>query len=134
MSQFERDMRRAEKKIEETLEKSIRGAAIEIFGEIIRLTPVDTGRLRLNWQAQLNSPDNTIVEGEDGSKGAAIANMVNEVSKYTLDDESIWFTNNLPYAERVEDGWSQQAPSGMVKVTIKAFEAELSKIARINKL
>jgi hypothetical protein len=27
----------------------------------------------------------------------------------------VWFVNNLPYAERIEYGYSKQAPEGMVR-------------------
>lgn len=30
----------------------------------------------------------------------------------------LWISNNLPYAVRLEYGWSKQAPSGMVRVTL----------------
>ena len=29
-----------------------------------------------------------------------------------------WLTNNLPYSEVLEDGWSKQAPLGIVKTTM----------------
>jgi hypothetical protein len=32
--------------------------------------------------------------------------------------ENCYIQNNLPYAERLENGWSKQAPHGMVKITL----------------
>jgi len=34
----------------------------------------------------------------------------------------VYLANNLPYAQRLEDGWSQQAPEGMVKLTVQRFQ------------
>lgn len=37
--------------------------------------------------------------------------------------DSITVSNNLPYAERLENGWSQQAPQGMLKLTFEEVKA-----------
>ena len=39
-------------------------------------------------------------------------------------------SNDLPYAYRVETGWSQQAPSGMMRISIKEFGSILADIAK----
>ena len=41
-----------------------------------------------------------------------------------------YITNNLPYAERLEYGYSQQAPAGMVRVTAARFRELLARAAR----
>lgn len=40
--------------------------------------------------------------------------------------------NPMPYAYRVEYGWSKQAPNGMVRIAIKEFEPILNGIAKAN--
>lgn len=47
-------------------------------------------------------------------------------------DEVIIY-NNLPYAERVENGWSKQAPAGMMKISLLEWNTLLEKAARQNK-
>lgn len=46
-------------------------------------------------------------------------------------DKKFYFANSLPYAFRLENGWSKQAPMGMVKVTTAEWrdiaEAEIKK-------
>jgi hypothetical protein len=42
--------------------------------------------------------------------------------------------NEIPYAERVEFGWSSQAPNGMMRITIKEWPSILDRTARIYKL
>jgi hypothetical protein len=40
-----------------------------------------------------------------------------------LEAGSIFYlTNNLPYGERLEYGYSKQAPSGMVRITLAEYE------------
>jgi len=60
--------------------------------------------------------------------------MISTVKRYNLSDDSIWFTNNLPYADRVENGWSTQRPQGMVRSTVKMFKPLIESIARIEKI
>lgn len=141
---FESDMRKAEKKIHEAAEKAIRAAALDIFSEIVRRTPVGApeiwkseapegyigGTLRNNWQASVGSPRLFSAKEADKSGAASINSAKTAVGNYRLSNESIYFANNLPYAERVEDGWSTQRPNGMVKVTVKQFKPVIEKIAR----
>lgn len=40
---------------------------------------------------------------------------------WRLGSAAIFLTNNLPYIERLERGWSKQAPTGMVALTVAEF-------------
>ena len=42
--------------------------------------------------------------------------------KNTRCENKITLTNNLPYAQRLEYGWSQQAPQGFVRVNVSRFQ------------
>ncbi len=66
---------------------------------------------------------------ERSGADAAINEVVLEASQANLGD-SIYLTNNLPYAKVIEGGSSTQAPSGMVKVTALEFEREIKKQSR----
>jgi hypothetical protein len=47
------------------------------------------------------------------------------VSKQEFPQFGYYITNNLPYAERLEYGWSGQAPSGMIRLSLAEFEQVL---------
>jgi len=67
------------------------------------------GRFRANWQITVGTP----ATGE--VSGVAIPNAtLGAVPPFT----TIWITNNVPYADRLENGWSGQAPLGIVSVSI----------------
>ena len=108
-------------------EKVFRGSTISLFRNIIRRTPVKEGRLRGNWQTDLNQPASGELEriGEDASIREAVA----VASKAKLDD-SIYMVNNLPYARPIEGGSSTQSPNGMVSVSVAEFNREVEKQAR----
>ena len=40
----------------------------------------------------------------------------------------IYLTNNLPYAVPLEEGYSKQAPAGMVALTVQDFQSVVAQI------
>ena len=124
---FASELRNFTVKAERNAEKVFRDTTIALFSQIIKRTPVKTGRLRGNWQTDVNREKEAVIE-RSGAE-AAINEVVLEASQANLGD-SIYLTNNLPYAKVIEDGSSTQAPSGMVKVTALEFEREIKKQSR----
>ena len=115
---FTSDLRAFSQAAINNTEQVYRGSAFGIIRQIIRRTPVVTGRLRGNWQSDINSP----ATGTTNRLGASVSTSeaLSVCSRADLSD-SIYFTNNLPYAVKVEKGSSTQAPRGMVKVTVLEF-------------
>jgi hypothetical protein len=88
--------------------------ALEALRRIVLKTPVDTGRARGNWQTTINRlPPSEPIEPVD-----PITAGLPEISKLT-DLGVIFIANNLPYIERLESGYSKQAPNGMVALTLE---------------
>lgn len=129
---FDKDINSFAKKVDKAALAIFRGTALTLFGNIVKRTPVDTGRLRGNWQAQINTPPLGTTTTDDRSGGKANAGAKREVGIAKIGD-SIYFTNNLPYAGVIEDGSSKQAPQGMVKVTVAEFKQIVNKKARENR-
>ena len=124
---FKGDIQKFEKKAMKAATLVIRGTALDLSASIITRTPVQTGRLRGNWQTELNR----LASGEvTTTPAAAIARNKGVIGKAKIAD-SIYLVNNLPYAPVVERGnYSKQAPAGMVRVTINAFKRIVQKNAR----
>ena len=110
-------------------DQAFRAMALQLFGSIITRTPVDTGRARGNWQVTINSPANGTTENNDKGGQRTLAEGSQTIASRS-GDQSLYFTNNLPYIEPLENGWSEQAPAGMVRVTLTEFEQALRKAAR----
>lgn len=82
------------------------------------------GHFRRNWTLTIGAPDFTIFEGEDPSGGATVAKNSAVMDGYPSDKfPVIYLQNNLPYAERLETGYSTQAPGGMVALTMGELAA-----------
>lgn len=95
-----------------------RAATLQLFSDVIKSTPVDTGRARGNWQTAVGTPTSGTIEREDKIKvgrtgGAAIA----EVEQKTPPGagQQTYLVNNLPYIFALEEGSSTQSPAGMVR-------------------
>lgn len=75
------------------------------------------GAFRGNWQVSFNEP----AEGEThridkkGNMTKAVGNLM--IDQFKVGMKAIYFTNNRPYAYKLEFGHSSQAPNGMIRIT-----------------
>lgn len=110
--------------------------ALELFRGVVMMSPVadpDTwkhpvkgyigGRFRSSWTLALTKPDDSV--SPEGQESYPTPDMAAAVATLMARDayQVIWVSNNLPYAQRLEEGWSRrQAPHGMMKVTLARLE------------
>lgn len=109
--------------------------AFFLYSEVVKRTPVDTGRARANWNVSLGKMDTSTTESTD--KRVNLSDI-----KESSGDESYYISNNLPYIKTLEyggypkdskgswdkktkrrvkksqNGYSKQAPKGMVGITV----------------
>lgn len=112
----------------EDLKTIVAVLALDGLTRIVQRTPVDTGRARGNWTVSIGSEDFAQYQIEDRNggatiqKGAAIIQTFDEVPGFP----SIFIQNNLPYIERLEDGYSKQSPpNAMVALTLTELMAQI---------
>ena len=130
MPSFKDQIRAFNKKAEKAADMVFRGTALDLFSSIVQRTPVDTGRLRGNWQVGINSPGVGALYAEDKGGSKAQKRAASGVKRAGIGD-SIFITNNLPYAKAIEYGHSaKQAPNGMVRVTVAEFKQHVKRNAR----
>jgi hypothetical protein len=105
--------------------------ALEVMTRVVMKSPVDTGRFRANWNVGYGTPNLRTDTITDASGGHTIAANTAGIMGLQIDGKTIWITNSLPYAYRLEyEGWSRQAPGGMVRVTLAELSGLVSGIAR----
>lgn len=94
--------------------KKILKAMYSGLNTAVVVTPKDTGAAQNNWQIQnkLNT---------DVQHGLFPPNQANDFSN------PIYLVNNLPYIQKLDDGSSSQAPSGMTPSIIFAISTALGK-------
>lgn len=119
-SNFVLDLSKFQAKSVKMLSLVPRMVAMMLYRNITAKTPVDTGRARNNWMLSVGQPDLSTTEASSNNSeelfalgGKAVAKLKNHKP-----GQSIFITNSLPYIMRLEYGYSDQAPHGMVRVSI----------------
>lgn len=118
----------------------VRAVALELLTGVVEKSPVDTGRLKSNWQVGLGRKDTTVTSppGDD-----PIARGLPKIMQFNA-GQKIYLTNSLPYARPLEfgmfpnppkggqgktsGGFSAQAKAGMVRITIVEYNQKLREI------
>jgi len=130
---FASDLRRFANLTSQKMETVVKSSLVRIGTSIVVKSPVDTGRFRSNWLAAYGTADTTVNMSVDPSGQSSLNRLKMSVNGLNF-REYFYFTNTLPYAKGLEYGDSMQAPSGMVRVSVAAWENiladEIRKIAR----
>lgn len=86
------------------------------------------GRFRGNWQLGVNvvpsGETGRIDPGGEATLSTIIANIPENAAGTVL-----YLANNVPYARMIEDGWSSQAPTGLVGLTAIEFQQRVNAAA-----
>jgi hypothetical protein len=134
MSAFALDLNAYCKKAGENLDKVARSAIIDIGAIIVERTPVGDaslwkspppkgyvgGRAKANWQHGMNVPPSGELPDIDPTGDTSNKNIEAHVMQAAAAGIH-YLTNNLPYAQSLEDGHSTQSPSGMVGLAISEW-------------
>jgi len=126
---------------------------VKVGDTLARMTPVDTGAAKSNWNASLGGPSLSLqygayVEGEYGSTDAAneagVKQHVRAVFGGRNHNENMFLSNSLPYISRLDQSYSTikrkyppgQLPpprykSGFVQVAIARGLARIRKNSMI---
>jgi hypothetical protein len=92
---------------------------LDLYADVTKLSPVLTGRYRASWNLNENTPD--LGPASAFSKQPPQGTSLNAPSLTPADSlyPVLYLTNGLPYAVRIEEGWSHtKAPQGVLKVAL----------------
>lgn len=98
--------------VAEDVGKKLRIISMAMLTEIVQRSPVDTGLFRNNNVVSIGSADFSTTQETDKAGGQSIQRgsaVIAQGQPYSV----IYIQNNLPYAERLENGHSKQAPTGV---------------------
>lgn len=133
--QFEAELVRfGTQEVPARLQKVVRVASATALRGLVRKTPVGNparwaasslppppgyrpGHARGGWQVRINSTSEADNDRIDPSGNETIAAGLATISRAGPFDE-VFIFSNVPYIRRLEEGYSGQAPSGMIAVTI----------------
>jgi hypothetical protein len=86
------------------------------------------GRFRGNWQLGIG----VIPSGETGRIDPSGAETLGTITASIPTEAAgtvMYLANNSPYGQRLEEGWSRQAPTGLVGLTAMKFQAIVNEAA-----
>lgn len=113
----------------------VKAAALKLFTGVVMKTPVDQGTARASWVIGIGGEAKAAGQVSGGkTQGAPLSGSeLEEAGKLgaggNLLGQKIIISNRLPYILRLEEGYSDQAPSGMVAVTVAEVNKELGAIS-----
>lgn len=102
--------------LDELAEQEIKQLAGDIFRAAVKFSPVFTGSFRASWRVSFNEAREDVTNRDTPAnpiRGASFRWPKGFKLGYT-----VIISNNQPYAERLENGWSNQAPVGVLKLAI----------------
>lgn len=118
---FTADLTKFKVKTTRQAEQVCRKISLDVLSRVIRKTPVDTGRARGNWLVeQGNMPTSHDPNVTDTTGANALSEGSSVVKEWDIANV-LYLMNNVPYILRLEDGYSKQAPAGMVKLTLREY-------------
>lgn len=120
---FSADLTKFLRHFDGNIDKTLRHTVVLVSQGVIMNSPVLTGRFRSNWQFGKTFPSNSL-DTFDKSGAATLARMAGQTVSLKAGGE-VWIVNNLPYAGKLEYGYSKKAPAGMVRVTLANLPAAI---------
>lgn len=121
---FKGDITKFSAKALNEADKEKRAICSALFRSVVMDTPVDSGRLRGNWQISPNNPKRGTIERNDKGGGSTISAELRNLGKLA---DTVYMTNNLPYAQRIEYGYSKTHPAGMVRKNVARIKSLIAR-------
>lgn len=107
---------------EDTGTEEIRGVALAIgLTGVVQKSPVDKGTFKGNWNVALGRVDTSIDETKTDKTGSQVISEGGAVIGRFKIGQMIYITNNMPYGNRLEYGWSAIS-QGMIRRTFQEME------------
>lgn len=144
---FEADMYKFAEKTERSVEFVIKSAAFQLFREVVKGTPVDTGHARANWNIAVNTVDRTVSEKVQETKSklsalgvatkASNASLASAIAMKKLDTVSgfklgnvIIIANSVSYIRYLEEGTPHMRPFKMVANAMESVALQMRQLLR----
>ncbi|MDM8396147.1 HK97 gp10 family phage protein [Acinetobacter baumannii] len=98
--------------VEKQADEHVKKITMDTVQSLVFSSPVDTGAYRASHIVSVGSGDYGVREPSTN----AVQDAAIQAVKFKL-GSLIYIQNNQPYAERLENGWSDQAPQGIYNTT-----------------
>lgn len=109
---------------EDIINEEVRATGFLIWRDVSIGTPVDTGRAKGEWRVSLETPNfSETGDLDETPKGQVSGSRSNDALSVigrarSIKYPTLYISNPLPYISRLNQGWSDQAPSMFVESAI----------------
>lgn len=139
---FARDLALLCQRAGDKAELVVRKTALDLYGQMIERSPVGNpdlwkspapegytgGRFKNNWQVGVGVL-NDDTSREPSAQGGGALGAFDAAIRTWKPGQTIWMTNSMPYAKKLEYGHSKQAPGGMVRLAVQNYSQAIKKAA-----
>jgi hypothetical protein len=112
-------------KTEEELVIVQSAVCLQILSGVVYLTPVDTGRLRANWQLTIGEPAAGVLEVTDPTGATTVARESVKVTHLTP-FQVAWISNNVEYCAYIENGTEKIPARLMLATTVERVRSQFT--------
>jgi len=118
---------------EQQIDDTLQTIVMKVGETIVRLSPVDTGLFKGNWQLSIDKTTSSSLTRTDPDGNATLADMASKVNSFTAGQIAYiqnhvlygydleYGTYNGPTEKVTDEGFSRQAPEGMLRITEARF-------------
>ena len=121
MKSIAAQLQKIAKRSVEDAEDVVKASLLRLGNITIQASPVDTGRFGSNWMSAYGAIDSKTTQQADANGAPSVTRLTKKLSDIDL-GVTFFFTNSLPYAQRLEYGWSAQAKGGIVRKATLEWE------------
>lgn len=141
---FTDDWKKESEAVIKATQETVKVAAIELFSGVITSSPVGNptlwknpssaapgyngGQFRSNHFLSFNQPSRKVTDATN--EESARLGEINAIAGMRY-SQTYFLTNNLPYAERLDQGYSTQAPLGVTQPNLSRVRAMIPRIAAV---
>jgi len=117
---FQINMDRVHAKVSKISQNSAKKLAEQIYNGVVSRSPVDSGSYRASWLVSDGVAEFVYNEYPEGAAAPPPSFSYEPKAKFPR----LFITNGAPYSKLIEYGWSEQAPQGVLRVTLASLGLE----------
>ena len=112
INEFAKELEILSKRVNKSLKATVKDYTLKLLSNLYKISPVDTGLYRSNHNISISRRDYNTNKFEN--KTSLLAKGAMDFKPFNLlTTKTIYIQNNVDYSEKLENGGSRQAPSGV---------------------
>ena len=120
MASFAEQLRQITERRKAEMETMVKETVKDMGAQLVQGSPVKSGLFVNNWQYGEGSANRDASASADKSGKGSLSRIETGLEGWKP-GATIFVTSSLPYSARIEYGWSEGAPSGVVGIVVANY-------------